>query len=278
MKVVLGIDFGGSTIKIVGFCGKNKIGQLRVKSEDKLISFYGIVGKFLHNYNISINDLDSIILTGVGSSFINENIYNIKMYKVDEISSIAYGGLYLSNKDSAIVVSMGTGTAYVKATKNEVTHIGGTAIGGGTLIGLSKLILNTNDIDVIKSYIEEGCSSNVDLVLKDICNEKISFLDPDTTVSNLGKITDNSKKSDISVGIINMIYQSIATNAVFYSKLSDVKDIVLVGGLTKFPYINESLKKFKKLYNTDFIIPEDGVFSTAIGAVMYYNRNIIQNL
>lgn len=277
MKVILGIDFGGSTIKIVGFCGKNKIGQLRVKSEDKLVSFYGSIGKFLHNYNISIDNVESIILTGVGGSFINENVYNIKIHKVDEISSIGYGGLYLSHKDSAIVVSMGTGTAYVHAIKDKVTHIGGTAIGGGTLIGLSKLILNTTNIDTIKEYINEGCISNVDLTLKDICNEKISFLDPDTTVSNLGNITSNSNKSDISVGIINMIYQSIATNAVFYSKVSEVNEIVLVGGLTKFPYINESLNKFKKLYNTDFIIPDDAVFSTAIGAVIYYNRNIRHN-
>ena len=48
----------------------------------------------------------------------------------------------MSGLDRAVVVSMGTGTAYVMADKGRVSHLGGTGVGGGTLLGLSGLTLN----------------------------------------------------------------------------------------------------------------------------------------
>ncbi len=278
MNIVLGIDIGGTTTKIVGFSEKNKFAQKRFRSENNLNNFYDAVGSFLDCHSISINSLEAIILTGVGSSFIKGNLYNVKTFKADEFCSIGYGGLYLSKKNSALVVSMGTGTAYVFADGDEVKHVGGTGLGGGTLMGLSKIILNTYDVDLIKNYIINGSSTNVDLTLKDICSEKISFLEPDTVVSNFGNANVNSTKNDIASGIINMIYQSIGMNAVFYMRSNNLENVVLVGGLILFPNVKQSFNKFKKLYNIDFIIPDEGVFSTAIGAVIHYYRNIRQNL
>jgi type II pantothenate kinase len=40
-----------------------------------------------------------------------------------------------------IVVSMGTGTSLVKCDGKEIKHIGGIGIGGGTLAGLSRIML-----------------------------------------------------------------------------------------------------------------------------------------
>lgn len=274
MKVVLGIDMGGTTTKIVGFSGENKFGQVRLKSENNLNNFYEAVENFLNCHSISINNLEAIILTGVGSYLVKQNFHNVKTIRVDEFCSIGYGGLYLSKKSSALVVSMGTGTAYVFANENEVKHVGGTGLGGGTLIGLSKIILNTDDVDLIKNYIINGSSLNVDLTLKDICTEKISFLEPDTVVSNFGNVNFNSSKNDIGSGLINMIYQSIGMNAVFYMRSNNLENVVLVGGLTSFPNIKQSFNKFKKLYDIEFLIPDEGVFSTAIGAVLYYYRDV----
>ena len=44
------------------------------------------------------------------------------------------------------MVSMGTGTSFVRVDGDEIQHIGGMGIGGGTLQGLSRLLLKTHDI------------------------------------------------------------------------------------------------------------------------------------
>ena len=58
--------------------------------------------------------------------------------------------------------SMGTGTAFVRAAKGEVIHIGGSGVGGGALLGLSSIILNKSDIDAILALAESGHIENVD--------------------------------------------------------------------------------------------------------------------
>lgn len=78
--------------------------------------------------------------------FLKINLYAIK---VDEFYAIGYGGLYLLGKSSAIVVSMGSGIVYVKATENSIVHIGGSGVGGGTLIGLSEKLLKHQILEVL---------------------------------------------------------------------------------------------------------------------------------
>lgn len=274
MQIILGFDIGGSTTKVVGFDGDIKIGYMQVKSDDQLTSFYGSLGKFVSMYNINLCDIECILITGVGSSFIDENVYGIKTYKVEEFNAIGYGGIYTSGKKSAIVVSMGTGTAYVKVDNDCIKHIGGSGIGGGTLIGLSSRLINTTNLDLIKKYVEIGSLSKIDLTIEDICNELIPSLPPDTTASNFGNIKFDVKKEDLAIGILNMICQNIGLLAIFYIKNDRIKDIVLTGSLTNFSIINQMFKKLEILHNVKFTIPSDAIFSTAIGAVIYYKKKI----
>lgn len=272
MKIVLGIDAGASTTKIVGFRENIKVGSIQVNAEDQLTSIYGAIGKFLNLYSISLKDVYSIVLTGVGSSFILDDIYGIKTYRVNEFDAIGYGGLYLSQKKLALVVSMGTGTAYVKACDDSMIHIGGSGIGGGTLLGLSSILLGTKDIDIINGYFKSGQLKNVDLSIGDICNEPIPSLPLDLTASNFGNILVNASKSDLSIGILNMICQTIGLLAIFYVKNDDIKDIVLTGTLSKFSVIRQIFDRLELFHNVKFIIPNDSTFATSIGAIIYYNK------
>lgn len=64
--------------------------------------------------------------------------------KMEEFQAIGYGGLKLSGLTDALVVSMGTGTAYVRAGKDGMKHIGGSGVGGGTLMGLASRLVKEN--------------------------------------------------------------------------------------------------------------------------------------
>ena len=45
-KIIIGIDVGGSTTKIVGFEGERMINPTHVKAGDPVASVYGAFGKF----------------------------------------------------------------------------------------------------------------------------------------------------------------------------------------------------------------------------------------
>lgn len=110
-KIIIGIDIGGSTTKIVGFNtsdGKRELIQpIFVKATDPITSVYGAFGKFLDSNSLTLEDIKKVMITGAGSSYVSKSIYNLPCEKIAEFKSIGLGGLYLSKLDSAIIASCG---------------------------------------------------------------------------------------------------------------------------------------------------------------------------
>lgn len=268
MNKVIGIDVGGSTTKVVGICNNEIFSPLLVKADDPLASVYGALGKFLNMNNLTLPDIEKIMLTGVGSSPLKDVIHGIPAIKVDEFKAIGLGGLYLSGLKEAIVVSMGTGTAIVKASGNDVVHIGGTGIGGGTLLGLSYKMLNIRNFNDLVTIAEQGNLSNVDLTIGDVHTNNLDGFLAETTMSNFGKLNDLASKEDIALGIINLVLQSIGMLAVFATNICSIKDIVLTGNLSKIPQARSIFNLFETMFPVKFHIPNHSEFVTAIGAAI----------
>jgi type II pantothenate kinase len=269
MRIILGIDIGGSTTKIVGYRRETEfISSVRVTAEDATTSAYGAFGKFLKQNTFKIGDIEKIYLTGVGSSQIDGNIYQIETKRVDEFRAIGIGGLTLSGKEEALVISMGTGTAFVRASKGEIRHIGGSGVGGGTIVGLCSRLVGASSFDTIMELASAGDLSNVDLMIRDILAGDVSTLPPHATASNFGKLRDTASNADITLGIINMTLQTIGMMAVFATRNDTIKDIVLTGTLTKLLQIDKIFTGLEKMYGLNFIVPENAIYATAIGAAL----------
>ena len=102
MSYIVGIDVGGSTTKIVAFDhNENIVAPMFVTAEDQMTSIYGAFGKFTSTNNIKLSDVDKIMITGVGSTFIGEELYGIECQHVSEFQSVGIGGQYLSGLDRA---------------------------------------------------------------------------------------------------------------------------------------------------------------------------------
>ncbi len=275
MSMVIGIDVGGSTTKIVGIRQTDNATSLIepqfVRANDPMTSTYGAFGKFTDENRIQISDVDRVMMTGVGSSHIKRNLYGLECRKVEEFQAIGRGGLYLSGLDDAIVVSMGTGTAIVHAKSGgRMTYLGGTGVGGGTLMGLSKLMLSAESVEHIEEYADTGSLANVDLRIKDItADSKSTGLNAELTASNFGNVSDIATKGDIALGILNMVYETIAMTSIFAARSRGVRDIVLTGNLTIIGYCRKKFEEFNHLgYGVNFVIPKLAQFATAIGTAL----------
>ncbi|MEG2054251.1 MAG: pantothenate kinase, partial [Oscillospiraceae bacterium] len=208
MNVVIGIDVGGSTTKIVGYTENlTEVGFLCVTAKDPVTSVYGALGRFVSENTLSLTDIAHIILTGVGASHFEGDIYNIATTRVTEFEAIGRGGLHLAGKDKALVVSMGTGTAFVRADKNEIKHIGGSGVGGGTLIGLCGKLAGCTNFDSIVTLANDADLQKVDLTVGDISKNSIGKLDAAVTASNFGKLEDSATGGDLALGVLNMVFQ-----------------------------------------------------------------------
>ena len=270
MGIVVGIDIGGSTTKIAGFKNDNMLVPVQISADNAVASLFGAFGKFLYDNGLRLEDIQQVNLTGVGSSEINQKIYGLPTYRVDEFSANGVGGRYVAgNKSEFMVVSMGTGTSFVEVKNNIPRHLGGIGIGGGTITGLSKLMLNTNDFRKIQEMAAAGKVGNIDLRIGDISKNPLPGLDLEITASNFGKASSRANCEDKAAGIVHMVIETICQTAVLISNGTDIRDFVLIGNLTNFPECESVCAMIKTMYpDISFIIPEDGEYGTAIGTAL----------
>ena len=239
MGIILGIDVGGSTTKIVGLTpGGELISTMTVRAYDQITPLSG-------------------------------DIYGIPTQRIEEFSAIARGGLALAGLDEAVVVSMGTGTAFIHAHGKDYSHIGGSGVGGGTIVGLGKKLTGASDHESLCALAERGSLSHVDLTIGDISKNDIEKLGSEITAANFANVKDSATDCDLALGVVNMVLQTILTLAVFACKNSSVKKVILTGALTGLRELLPMIELFKTLYPVEFIVPENAAFATAVGAALH---------
>ncbi len=272
MGIILGIDVGGSTTKIVGMRSSGElISTMMVRAYDQLTSLYGALGNYMDTNELSLASVERIFITGVGSSFLTGSIYGIPTCRVEEFSAIGRGGLWLTGRDEAIIISMGTGTAFVHAKGSSFTHVGGSGVGGGTLLGLGRQLTSAHGFDSLCRLAERGDLSKVDLTIGAITQAEIPSLHPETTAANLANIKSEANECDLALGLVNMVLQTVFTMGIFAARGAEVPNgaIVLTGSLTALKQIQPTIEAFSLLYPNEFILPEHAAFATAIGAALH---------
>lgn len=270
MKIAIGIDVGISTTKIVGVCDGKVVSPLRIRATDPITSLYGAFGKYLYDNKIALDDVEQVMLTGVGAAYVDKPVYGLPTMKAEEFIADGLGAQYESRLSKMIVVSMGTGTSIVQCDGERIEHIGGIGVGGGTLSGLSRLLLKTDDINQIAAMATKGDISNINLLIGDISAQPLPGLPMDATASLFANAQANASREDIALGLICLVLQSIGSATILSALRSGIHDFVMIGNLTLLPQCKVIFPMMERLYNVHFIIPKYSEFCTAIGAALSY--------
>ena len=268
MGMVIGIDVGISTTKIVGISDGKVVAPMRIKATDPVSSLYGAFGKYLYDNKIQIPDVEHVMLTGVGAAYITKPVYGLPTDKAGEFIADGLGARHESGKDSIIVVSMGTSTSLIRCAGDSIEHIGGIGIGGGTLQGLARLLLKTDDIRTVSEMAMRGNISNINLRIGDISAKPLPGLPMSAVASLFGNARSDASREDVAIGLIWTVLQSVGQSAVLASIGSSIREYVMIGNLTLLPQCRMVFPAIEKLYGVKFIIPEYSEFCTAIGAAL----------
>jgi len=148
----------------------------------------------------------------------------------------------------SLLASVGTGTSILyldyEAAENNFERVGGSALGGGTFMGLIKLLFNMEDYEVAIDLAKKGNPYNVDLKVSDIYDDeddRIDALFRQFTASSLGKVAKYRDlryfKEDVINSIIALISENLASQLILYAKNRNIKDIILSGGFLNGNFI-----------------------------------------
>jgi type II pantothenate kinase len=264
--MIIGIDIGSTTTKAVSIDPEGKIRKIKTKAEDAVTSATGALGKMIMENNIKMGDIEQILITGAGASKLNNNLFGIPTAKVDEITAIGIGGMFLSGKDNIVIANIGTGTVIIEASKERISHMGGSGVGGGTILGLAKKLIATSDFNGIMKQAEQGEINRVDLLMEDITDMDLSFLTRSATASNFGKMLDSARNEDIARGLLNMVYQVIGMLSVFAARVKNTDRVIITGNGSDNPLGKQVLAEISEMYKIIFEYPADAAYTTAIGA------------
>ena len=269
MNVILGIDMGTSTTKVVALSEDERVLSSRRKASiGKIEGLREMVRSLSEEMAEQSDEIVKIMMTGVGASFIDEDLLGIPTYHVTEFESQGRGGLFLGGLERGVVCSIGTGSTIVLAGPEGYTHMGGSAVGGGTLTGLGSRLFGLSDARDIAKLAEGGNLRQVDWHMDEINQEVIATLPGFATASNLGKMKPEATDADVALGLFNMIYQTAGVMASMVARHAGTDDIVAVGSLAQFDHAKVLLGQVAELYHMHFIIPQMPAYGTAIGAAL----------
>ena len=253
--------------------------------------------KIVHKMELSSKDIDHdrvrnlfseinfesnkgfLAVTGGRHLELGDFIDSMPIVHVNEIEAIGEGTMSLSGlneKESTIIVSAGSGTACIHAHMGKYTHCSGTGVGGGTVLGLSKLLLGTSDPIEIAALAEKGSESEVDLILEDVVSGPIGQLPSTTTAVNFGKVSKMDReyaREDIAAGIINLVGQTAARIATSVAMMFQANQIVVVGRAPSFNGLRKSLEEAASITGFTPHFPENGEYASALGALLVAEKN-----
>ena len=262
--MIIGIDIGGSTTDAVLVDGGVHV--VSVEANDPVAAAAGALGKLVSDLRRRLADVTAIAATGGGSRHLGDELLGVPVHKVPELTAIGIGGSTLADTPEALVVSMGTGTAMVAVHNGSITHVGGTGVGGGTLLGLAKHLLNVSRLETLEQMAARGDLGRIDLTVGDIAGGPVGTLAADATASNFGNISSDATPDDKARALVNMIAEVIVVVSVTAARASGLRDIVLTGKLLRVRPIVERITATRRLFDRHFVIPAHAEFATAIGA------------
>ncbi len=267
--MILGLDFGLTNLDAVLVEDGNIVQGWRQDTHGaaSLETFEQIISE----HNIKLENLSCIGTTGGRHKDLPPSYQGKPIFKIGEAQAVGHGGLQMVNLKEALVVSAGTGTSMISARESSFTHVTGSAVGGGTLLGLAKLLLGTSNPLEIAALAATGNPAGVDSTLADVLGSGIGHLPSDATAVNLGRIVtleQPASKADMAAGLVTLVAQVISVIALNAANAQKLERIVIVGHLVDLEPVRAAINRVWGFYGVKLppIIPESRGFATAFGA------------
>lgn len=262
--MTIGLDLGISATKVVLMKGE-KVYDVELWEGEFVPSK---LNDYIKKSNSARNRVRRIVLTGVGSKSVHGHLCGIHTERVDEFMANGKSVRAMCQQERCIVVSIGSGVSFVMIDGEQTRHLGGSALGGGTLFRMFKMLLPGGGWGLMQTLSAKGALSQIDLTLGDVCRVDLPELPIDTTVVNFGKASQSSKPEDLAVGLVNLVVQNVGVMAYLAGKGYGIQDFVVIGRVAALPMVRTVLDRLSDLYGVRYVIPKQPEYMTAMGAAL----------
>jgi len=268
----VGLDFGASLVKIARENGRGSIDYElfpRAQAETALLELTRI-------------GVGQVGVTGAGAQRWCRSLASagVDARNVGEFAAWARGATHLLSEQGSetlspyLLVSIGTGTSVVRVRPGSVFRAGGTALGGGTLLGLARGLLGSTDFLEITALAAQGKREEVDLRLVDIYPDGGIPLPPGATASNLGKLAARLERGDppapehLARGLMGLVGENIGLLCAGLARAEQLDQLVFGGTtLRGNSVLQDILERVAQAFGLRAVFLARGEFTGARGAL-----------
>lgn len=181
--------------------------------------------------------------------------------------------LGLASEAPYLLVSIGTGTSALRVSPEGVERVGGTALGGGTTLGLGLALTNCQTHDELMALAARGDRRRVDLLISDVYPELDIPLMADATASSFGKLMREPgatpRAEDLADALLALVAENVALLSIAQARAADVSRIVYGGStLSRNPRLTRTLRQLGPMMGLESIVLPHSGHAGALGSML----------
>ena len=260
-SATVGVDAGASLCKLV-LPGETEFIATKFPSAD------------MHGVRACLAEWkpERVIATGGGAARLERELGGLRVHTVPEFAAWARGAPLLAAREGLdlpahyLLVSLGTGTSVLSLDRGHARRVGGSALGGGTLLGLGRLLLGVETFEEICALAARGDRRRVDLLVGDIypCGE--IPLPPDLNAASFAKL-DSRDPPDLAHALMGMLGENIALICGTLARSHQAAAVVYCGStLLHNAELREILRWVTAAYGAQPYFLDAGAYCGAFGA------------
>jgi type II pantothenate kinase len=218
-------------------------------------------------------------LTGGGAPGLAALLGDVPLVHVGEFQAWAAGAPLVATAEGVtlperhLLVSVGTGTSILALGRGAPERVGGTAVGGGTLLGLGRLLLEEASFERIAALAVAGDRRHVDLLVGDVYRDQAGPLLADLTAANFGKL-HSTRREDLAAALTALVGETVALMAAALARATGLETVVYCGStLTGNPALQETIRDITRRFGASPLFLARGAFAGAVGAAAVAARS-----
>ena len=213
-----------------------------------------------------------VAATGGGAPRLGERIGGVRLEIVPEFEAWARGAPILAHACGVdlptgyLLVSLGTGTSVLAVGRGQPQRVGGSALGGGTLLGLGRLLLGVESFDDLAALAATGDRRPVDLLVGDIYRGVDTPLPRELNAASFGKL-DSRRPQDLAAALMGLVGENVALICGAIARGGEESLVVYCGStLNRNPTLRRILDRVTSMSGVPARFLDEGAFCGAVGA------------
>jgi type II pantothenate kinase len=155
-----------------------------------------------------------VVATGGGASELGTTVAGCTLRHVPEFDAWAGGAPIVAADEGValperyLLVSLGTGTSMLAVDGKRAYRAGGTAVGGGTALGLAKLLVGIERFDDLIALAARGDRARVDLLVSEVYRAAPTAIARNLTAANFAKL-GSTRPEDLAHALMGLVGETV---------------------------------------------------------------------